>query len=204
MDHLDNSAPPEPLRKPPAAQNLGPAMRALSPNLQIFVHALVETGGNKPEAARLAGCQCSTTESFRNRAIEMLRNQKVQDAVLEEGKRVIGSLAIQAAEVLGQFVDGTIACPPGTRLRALEMAMNRIGMHAKSEHEVTVKHEGTDKETIEQIIVLAKAMQLDPRQLLGRHGIVLDAEFTVVEEKPKRAIAAPAYTGREGLEDLLG
>jgi len=179
-------------------------MRALTPQLQVFVNAMVTTGGNKAEAARLAGCECANTLSFRHSAIHILRNQKVQAAILEEGKRALGSLAIQAAEVLGQFVSGDIPCPPGTRLRALEMAMNRIGMHPKTEHEVVVTDNRTDKETIAQIVALAKAMQLDPRTLLGRQGIILDAEFEVIPPPTQPAIAAPVnITGREGLEDLL-
>lgn len=186
---------------------LGKAMRALSPQLQSFVVAMVETGGDQAAAARAAGCECTSVESFRSRGIHILRNDKVQAAVLEEGRRRLGSLAIQAAEVLGQFVRGDIACPPSTRLRALEMAMNRIGMHPKTEHEVTVTDNRTDKETVAQIVSLAKSMGIDPRNLLGRQGIVLDAEFEVIPDAapPTRlAIAAPGtITGREGLEDLL-
>ncbi len=178
-------------------------MRALNENQRAFVHALVETGGRRAEAAKLAGYECNSPESFRSTADYVMRNAKVQEAILEEGRRQMGGLAIQASQVLAQFIDGSISCPPSTRLRAIEMAMNRIGMHAKTEHEMTITDNRTDGDVVKQIAMLAQQMGMDPKTLLGNQGVTIDADFKIVEAKALPAPKPRLYTGREGLEDLL-
>lgn len=174
-------------------------MLALSPQLRVFVAAMIETGGNMPESARLAGADCAERDTFRRTAQRWMANAKVQEAMLEEAKRVMGGLAVPAAAMLSRFLDESFTCTPANRLRAIEMVMNRIGMHPKTEHNVNVNDSRTDKQVVRSIIDLAKKLEIDPRRLLGAQGIVLDAEFEVIDKPP----GAPQVDGRRGLEDLL-
>ena len=111
----------------------------------------------------------------------------------------MGGLAVPAAAMLSRFLDENFECTPTNRLRAIEMVMNRIGMHPKTEHNVNVNDARTDKQVVASIVALAKKLELDPRRLLGAQGITIDAEFEVIEPTP----AAPHVVGRNGLEDLL-
>ena len=60
------------------------------------------------------------------------------------------------------------------------MIMNRIGMSAKTEHNVNVTRKDlTSDEMIKRIGMLAGKLGVDPQKLLG--GPPVDAEFTEVD-----------------------
>ena len=164
-----------------ADAHLGPAMQALSPLMQRFVVALVQTGCTQAKAAELAG-YTGSAETLRATGHRVAHDARVQAALHEEATRLIGSTSTMAVNVLIDVArDKTLA--PRDRIKAASELLNRGGLHPLSESKLTVEHVGrTEKEQIERIRVLAGHLGLDPRQLLGAGGVapeIIDAQFEV-------------------------
>jgi len=164
-----------------ADAHLGPAMRALSPLMQRFVVALVQTGCTQAKAAELAG-YTGSAETLRATGHRVAHDARVQAALHEEATRLIGSTSTMAVNVLIDVAkDKSLA--PRDRIKAASELLNRGGLHALSESKLTVEHVGcTEKEQIERIRVLAGQLGIDPKQLLGAGGVdpeIIDAHFEV-------------------------
>lgn len=187
-------------------QNFGPKMAALSPLQRAWVYALVSQGGNPTDAARTAGYG-ATSETQKQRDVACAvagnanaRNPKVQDAIREEAGHRLYSGALIGAEVLIQ-----IASDPThkDRLKAATKLLEHNGYQIIAQQEINVTHNTpTEAETIARVKTAAAQLGIDARTLLGKHGIVVDADFQVVDTGAK-ALTAPAELSSEGLEDLL-
>lgn len=176
---------------------LGPAMQACTEGQQRFVIALLESGGrNRTAAAAMAGYEGDRNTLSRT-AYRLAHDARIQAALREEGQKRLGSAAVLAASYLVELIenpDPTIQ--PKDKLKAVEMVLNRVGMHAMSEHKVTVENITDDEGKIARIIEIAKKRGLDPRALLGDR---MPAGPAVIEVVDAEVVATTA-----GLEDLLG
>lgn len=176
----------------------GPAMRALpTERMRRFVIAVVEGGtANFTQAALAAGySDGGTSNTIRVTAHRLAHDERVIRAIHEEADRRLRSAAVVAASTLVTLAQDTT--DKKVQLRASEAILNRSGLHALTEHKVTVE-DVTGATQIERIKEMAKALGLDAKALLGRYG--------VSEEKKAAAIdvdAEEVSTGREGLEDVL-
>jgi phage terminase small subunit len=172
--------------------HLGPAMRALTPLQQQFVMALIQSGCSQTKAAELAGYK-GGPDVWKVRGYELAHDPRVQRAMHEEALKRIRSTAPMAIRVL-ETLAGNAKVKPETRLKAATELLNRSGLHPTSEHIVTVDRPEMDqRELVRRIAALAKEQGLDPIKLLGSRGVVIDAEFEIVEPAASSA----------GLEDLL-
>ncbi len=173
----------------------GPAMRRLLPRQRAFVQAYMALGasgrGMGHRAAAIAGYD-GDEESLRVRGSVLLSDQRVQDALLEEGRKALNSHGPIAADVVHEImVDPTVA--KKDRLRAAEMVLNRSGLHGTTEHKVQVEHQVDEGLMLRKVEMLCAQLGLDPRKLLGpvlaakaqqiEHDrqAVVDAEFVEVE-----------------------
>lgn len=185
------------------ASKWGPAMRRLNPRQREFVMVLLETGtSNMSKATRLAG-YTGTDDSIYVQASRLAHDPKVQEAIREEAGRRLNTGGIMAVSRLLSIAENTT--DEKTALKAIEMVMNRTGLHAVSEHKVAVEHSSGDPvEQIKRVQNLAAALGLDPAKLLGNVGVtmiedqsepvdVIDGEFE--EAEPASSL--------EGLEDIL-
>ena len=176
----------------PEAQ-LGPAMRALSPMMRQFVLALLQTGCTQAKAAELAGYK-GGPNTWKAMGWKLAHDSRVQAALHEEAQKLIRTTAVMAIGVVTEIAQDR-AVNPKDRLKAALELLNRSGLHAQTEHRVTLERVD-DAAKIEQIRLLADRLGLDVTKLLGRSNKqpVTDAEFQVVSSGPSAA----------GLEDLLG
>lgn len=179
-------------------RKMGPAMVALEPKQRAFVLAFVDTGGqDATKAARMAGYGGDNPQSVRVTAHRLTHDAKVLEAIREVADSRIRSEALMAMEVIVE-----IAKDPThkDRFAAAKEIANRSGLMVVQKSEVVHRTED-EADKIKRIIALARGLGVDPRQLLGSAGVVLDADFEVVSTT---ALPAPEPEGStDGLEDLL-
>lgn len=184
-------------------RNKKPAMEELTALQQAWVLALVEHG-NPHDAARAAGygANSPTAEkrdlAIRVAAFENQRNEKIQKAIVEEaGHQLAVSGMIGISTILKIAQDPSHKDQYKAAVRLAEHA----GFQIVAKQEMVVKDERKDtKEVIASIVEMARRLNLDPKTLLGNAGVVVDAEFKVVENAPAIAWVSPSSAG---LEDLL-
>lgn len=171
---------------------LGPAMKMLSPRARAFVLALVELGGNPQErAAAMAGY--GGNKAVREvTASRLAADPRVQAAIVEEAKALARSASLTAIAETIKILTGVTPAAAQVRLNAASRIMTLAGM--EPDKNVNVNHmvdvAPSAKQQIAEVIRLSKDVGIDPRKLLGKAGVIVDAEFQVVGDKT-------------GLEDLL-
>lgn len=181
-----------------ADARLGPCMEALSDRQRQFVLALIQTGCSQSKAAELAGYR-GGPHTWKATGWRLAHDSRVQAAIHEEAQKLIRGTSVMAVRVIeGLAADKNV--DPKVRLKAATELLNRSGLHAQSEHKVTVERHLTDGEIRGQLLELARQLDLDPRKVLGA-AFPVDAVFEVVE--PVREALEPAASA-DGLEDLLG
>lgn len=175
----------------PDDPSYGPAMRGLTDKQRIFVQVLLDTGGTNETAAARAAYPDQSENSVAVTAHRMAHSPKIIAAIREEAENRLASHTLLASSQIAMIARDVTHkdC-----LKACTELLNRGGLPfiAKSEHKVLVTDERTEQEMLERIRHLALAQGLDPKKLLGTYGVVVDAEFTEVEQST------------EGLEDMLG
>jgi phage terminase small subunit len=175
-------------------------MRKLTPKMQAFVLAVLEHPEdiNYTRAAKMAGFACNTDNSATSTAYRLAHDERVQEAIQEEARKRIGASAVMAAsELVNIAANGS---NEKVRLRAVEMILNRAGLHARTEHKVTVETQEDTASTIKKIKALAEVLGVDAEKLLGANSLdkpVIEGEFQNVYDEEK------AEYSTEGLEDLL-
>ena len=164
----------------------GPAMEALTEKERAFVLAYFDHPNyTQGQIAELAGYSKGTAPNqLRVIAAQVLGREKVIAAMHEEGSKRLragGSLAVSA---LMDMVRNPLH---KDHAKAVQMALDRTGFHAMSEHKVTVddKRPQTKQELIDAIKRLASERGLDEAaqmKLIGHTPVTaIDAEFEVVE-----------------------
>lgn len=176
------------LIKVPDIDDLGPAMLACTTRQRAFVIAMLDFPGWTHDQMAMAAGFTGDNMTLRTTASRLVHADKVQAAIQEEARKRIGASAITAASELVKIAGNGMH---KDQLKAIGMILNRVGLHEKTEHAVTVTNIADDSAAIERIKALAGLLGLDAKQLLGRAGVV-DAEFSEVQDD-----------GTEGLEDLL-
>lgn len=185
------------------AAKWGPAMRRLNPRQREFVMVLLETGtSNMTKAAKLAG-YTGTQDSLYVTASRLAHDPKIQEAIREEAGRRLNTGGIMAVSRLLTIAENTT--DEKTALKAIEMVMNRTGLHAVSEHKVQVDHTNGDPvEQIKRVQHLALTLGLDPVKLLGTAGVTMIEDKTepvdVIDGEFEEAEPAASF---DGLEDIL-
>lgn len=184
-----------------AKGQFGSKMQALNSRQQQFVLALLATGGrNQSEAARIAGyahanvvgsrlgtaanIQAALKEEALRIASEVdgqdSRDPAVLDGIAEEAAN-----RIRAGAILGASALQEIAADPDhkDRLKAAQDLLDRADvLRPKHDQKITVEHvTHTPAQKIERIVQLAQSMGIDPQTLLGQYGVVIDAEFKLIE-----------------------
>lgn len=166
-------------------------LRTLTPRARAFVLALVELGGSHMDrAAQVAGYQ-GDKRSLQVTASRLAADPRVQEALVAEAKALARSSSLLAvAETVTIMTDA--GSSKRDRLTAAGRIMALAGLEPEKNVNLhhTVEVTPTTREQIDTIIKLAQDTGMDPRKLLGRAGVVLDAEFTVTNDAT-------------GLEDLL-
>ena len=160
---------------------LGPAMAALNPNMQQFALAILQTGCSQAKAAQLAG-YTGDAVTLKATGWRLAHDQRVQAAIHEEAQKLIRSTSVMAIGVITEIAQSPCV-DAKDRLKAAVELLNRSGLHAHTEHHLTVERPATAAEDIERVKVLAGQLGLDAKVLLGAVGVhaAIDAEFEVVQ-----------------------
>lgn len=160
-------------------------MRACTPMERAFIYALVACGGNYTDAALAAGygAKSDTREqrlaSAQQSGANLMRRERVLEAVNEEAKKRLRSGALLAANRLIELLQND-SLTPKDRFRAATEVLDRAGLVVQQRVEVTHKTEKED-ELIAEITALATKVGLDPKALLGYDPPkITDAEFVSV------------------------
>jgi phage terminase small subunit len=155
---------------------------------------MLDFGGmNHTRAAMAAGYEGSV-DVVKVTAHRLAHDPKIQDAIDEEAAKRLKTGKVMAVNTLLEIMESS-SVENKDRLKAVEMLMNRTGMHATSEHKTTVTHrDETSEEVIEQIKQFSKAMGIDPKTFLG---VGAGTEIVQVEEAEFEEV------DENGIEDLL-
>lgn len=175
---------------PIADSEFGPAMRRLTERERKFVVAWYLLGGNQSRAYVAAGYAAPNRNTIDANASAVAHRPKVLAAIKEYAHSRLGSMVPLALSAMEEILRD-----PGHKDRAkvIQMVTDRTGLHATTEHKVTVEHTDDREEKLRRLAALAKANGVDPRRLLGGISDVIDTDFKVVDDAD----------GRDGLEDLL-
>lgn len=167
---------------------MGPKMEALGDARRRRFAFLVACGTNPTEAARKAGYRQG--DGARVTAHYQMHDQKVLDAILEVGRKVLHGLA-PAALAAAKAVLQDKAHPAHARM--IETVLDRTGFGGKTEHKVTVEH----SVDVRELEALARRLALE-------NGISADRLLGVNAEgsgaKVIEHIAVDAVAGAPGCE----
>lgn len=157
-------------------EDLGPAMAALTEGQKGFVLAMLDTGGANLSLCYRSAYQDAKDEvGIRVNAHRLAHSEKIQAAILEEGRRRLNTGGILAVNTVLKLCN---SANENVRLRAAQTVMDRVpGLSAMTMHKVEVARPESEKQLIREVFELSKQLGLDPRQLLGQQGIAIDAEF---------------------------
>lgn len=190
MNGSHNGNPVQVVVRPPDEEQMGPAMRELTPQQRIYVCALVDGGSQmrQKDAAVLAGFAHPNQASNR-----LLQHQGVQEAIKEMALARLRSSALVGADVLISLAQD-IRAPHSVQLKAAERLLDQAGLIVATKHEVSVERKLSREEKLEKAVRICQILGLDPREKLGMIGVAVDAEF---REVPKEVEPDP-------LADILG
>jgi phage terminase small subunit len=121
-------------------ESLGPAMKRCTQLQRRFVLAcLLIGGGQHKRAAAMAGYSGDANQ-LAVTGYRVAHTPYVQQAILEEAAKRLGGSAIEAVNTVLETMSDAKSSRK-ERLSAAQMILNRIGLHSKTEHSVTVTQE---------------------------------------------------------------
>ncbi len=159
-------------------------LQALPERWQAFVVALVETGCTVAEAAKRAGY---------GSAGKLAHDPRIQAAIHAESIRRVGTHVPLALSVLVEVASNR-AGKAADRVRAAEAILDRGGMARLSEQKITVTHQLSEAEQDQEILSLARELNLDRAATEKLLGHVIEAEFTEIPTTPN--VNGPGGVGR--------
>ena len=118
-------------------ESLGPAMKRCTSLQRRFVLAVLMVGGGQHQrAAQMAGYS-GNANGLAQAGWRTAHTPYVQQAILEEAAKRLGGSAIEAVNTVLE----TMSDPKASRRErtaAAAMILDRVGLHSKTEHSVTV------------------------------------------------------------------
>jgi hypothetical protein len=172
---------------------LGPCMNRLTAQEQMFVMNLFNANAKGiTKAADQAGYRAPTRNALTQHAHRLVIRQDISAAIREEAKRRTVLLLPKAHSALAAVLDNP---QHADHFKAIKMARDDGGVSAAVERilNVNVKVEVTQAEKLEQIKVMARALNLDPARLIGYDGEKpIDADFEEVDEQAAQDLASLA------------
>jgi len=182
-------------------ESFGPAMIELTDRQrQLVMTALAYPTMHDWQVAEAAGYSHRSHGALKVTAHRLFRSEKILAALHEEaGKRLRGSAVLGVATL--EKIARTDGHPQ--QLRAAEALLNRIGLHERSEHKVTVERKDLSSgQMIERIRALAERLGVDASKLIGEEykpmrtimGEVVDVRRTdsgTIDSAPDKAAGVP-------------
>lgn len=158
----------------------GPAMAALDQRRQNFVQYFLDLGGKEGvqgEAARQAGYSPGPEVVLYHRvqACRLLQDDRILAALHEESVKRMKYHGYSMFRVASELALDPKA-PPAVRLKAACEVMDRVGMHAISEHKVTVDDMRSRAEMLAELLAVVREAGVDLGVLVPRRagGAMID------------------------------
>jgi phage terminase small subunit len=169
--------------------SLGPAMKRCTLMQRRFVMANLILGGrNMRRAAMMAGYS-GNEATLAVTGYRTAHIQYVQDAIREEAQKRMTAASIEAVSTVMDIAAGNTAAPPSVRLAASLALMDRSGLHAKTEHSVTVTQDvGKNTVMLEMVRARLKADPAnvawipEPIRLMLAAAEPIDAVYTEIDK----------------------
>lgn len=177
----------------PGQEGLGPAFLNLNERQRKFVMALFEIGvdTNHTRAAEMAG-YTGTPGTLKVQAHKLFHNPKIQQALHDMSmSQLLGSKMMLTSQLIHLAAN---ASKDSDKLKATLAAMDRIGLHAISEHHVKTENISETKEAL--IAQLKSFLIKNPdfpipdkyKKYLEPPTKVIDGEFNEIAEDPDAAL----------------
>lgn len=160
----------------------GPAMSCLTDQQHLFVQVLTTTVGKngQPDPDR-AGAAAGFHKGY---GYNLMRNPRILAAVREEAAKRLQLGALVGVNVMLEIASNATH---KDQFGAAKHLAKLNGFVEVQKVEVDHKHE-SQAEMIARVVANAKMLGLDPKELLGQAGVVIDAEFTVVEPEDEWSV----------------
>ena len=143
----------------------GPEMAALMHDgLRAAVIAKVWYNKSEPEACRWAGYLDESPHALEVKASRIFRMEKVQAAVIAEGRKLVRIGAVPAAHYAIGLINNEEA-KHDTRLKAAIAIMDRAGLHAINESHTHVHEHKTTEEKDQRIAELLSILGISPDEV---------------------------------------
>lgn len=166
----------------------GPAMLALKESQRAFVNALLQQSEQNYTRAYMSAYPDASYDTANVNGIRLAHNSKILDALHEEAGNRLRSAALLGASVIRQIANDPTH---KDQLKAATTLLNRIGLHERTEHKVTVERPTDDVEIIQRIVDLGKSMDWTDAEIraaighntelpIGLLAAPIDAEFEEV------------------------
>jgi phage terminase small subunit len=169
----------------------GPMMKALpSDRMRQWVISYLDNGGRDQGKAAAEAGYTGSHQTLAVTGHRLAHDERVQAALHEEAHKRLRAGTILSVSVLTEIISNDTQ-QTKDRLKAIEMLLNRTGLHAQTEHKVTVEHTVSEEKMVERIMFLSQQLGLDAKKLLGSAGVIVDADFKVVDGSA------------DGLEDVI-
>ena len=167
------------------------AFAGLTPQARSFVLALIEGGGGNLTRAAMQAGYTGTNGSLQTHASRLASDPRVQKSLFDISMGLARSSSLLAITELIKMIEDPLL-KARDKLAAISKLVSLIGMepdkNVNLRHTIEVKP--TSKEQVDAIVTMSKELGLDPRKLLGKAGVIVDAEFTEIGTSA-------------GIEDLL-
>ena len=191
----------EPMIKDPGPQS-GAAMAQCTPLQRRFVMAMLTRGDmSHGDCARMAGSAGTSQNSLRVMAHQLLAHPKVKAAIHEQAELRLASAKIMAVSQLVQMANSP--SNDATKLKAVSMILNRVGMHEVSESHVV--HTDMNQALEDDLATLEHWATLTGTTLAPEYQKLLDARkkiAPVLENTP--IVSETEYEAIDPDEDILG
>ena len=149
------------------------AMSALTSRQNKFVMALLQHGASTT-AARKAAAMAGYEPEY---GYQLMRDDRVLAAIREQATKTVAGAALTGVQVM---IDIALDKEHKDRFRAAKELAALNGFTA--EQKIVVEHVDRDtREKVQEVRRLAEQLGLDPRLLIERAGVVVDADFEIVE-----------------------
>lgn len=160
----------------------GPAMLALNTRRQAFVMACLGQGVkvDHTKAAIAAGYGSGSRNALHVSAHRLAHDEKIQAAILEEGKRRLQTFVPAAIACLGRMI-GDEKVSPRERILASGMILDRGGIVPGSEHKITVNHNETREQKLLAIAAFCREAEIPLRQFLGNMVDFMPSDAKLLE-----------------------
>jgi hypothetical protein len=156
-------------------EGCGPAMLALNTRQRAFVHAKTAMGLSNVAAAKFAGYSDRSPNAADVNAYRLSHDQRIQDAILEEGRKLMRGEGAKSILTLVQLRDNP-QIEAKDRIKCAVELLNRSGFNAVSEHHEHHHVHMSESEQDARILALCAELGLSPDE--AKKMLIAPADMT--------------------------